>query len=59
MKFRNEYSCRNDGYWVLLFIVIQNFVFSQCNLVLEAAKDEIGRLLGELSKCSVPWECTV
>lgn len=49
MKFRNEYSCCYHGYWVLLFIVIQNFVFSQHSLVLEAAKDEIGRLLGDLS----------
>lgn len=59
MKFKNEYSCCNHSYWVLLFIVIQNFVFRQHSLVLEPAKDEIGRLLGKLSWCSVPWESTV
>lgn len=59
MKFKNEYSCCNHGYWVLLFIVIQNFAFRQHSLVAEPAKDEIGRVLGKLSWCSVPWESTV
>lgn len=49
MKFKSEYSCCSHGYWTLLFIVIQNLVFSGHNLVLEAAKDETVRLLGELS----------
>lgn len=49
MKFKNEYSCCNHGYWILLFIVIQNFAFRQHSLVVESAKNEIGRVLGKLS----------